>query len=77
MGTTMWRVSLELGAVRRKISHSKGLKMAILVPFLAEVLTSNLGPIRITLAMTGFPDVVQKFSSCSRVFASYDVTDSI
>jgi hypothetical protein len=38
-----------------KIGHSKGLKLAILAPFLADVLTSNLGPIRITLGMAGLP----------------------
>jgi hypothetical protein len=32
-----------------KFGHSKGLKLTILVPFSAEVLTTNLGPIRITL----------------------------
>ena len=38
-----------------KIGHSKGLKLAILAPFVADVLTSNLGPIRITLGMAGLP----------------------
>jgi hypothetical protein len=40
-----------------KIGHSKGLKLAILVPFLADFLTSNLGPIRITLGMAGLPNM--------------------
>jgi hypothetical protein len=41
----------------RKIGHPKGLKLDILVPFLADVLTSNLGPIRITLGMAGLPAI--------------------